>query len=87
MQYVTATGKPKHWSNIADGGGKDQLCPMVKPSFWARLSLLVFFSILVFGSPMGGAVPTQSVQRGVTQVADWLPEPCIYATNQKQKLP
>jgi hypothetical protein len=43
MQYVTATGKLKHWSNIADGGGKDQLCPMVKPSFWARLSLLVFF--------------------------------------------
>ena len=44
MQYVTASGKSKHWSNIADGGGKDQLCPMVKPSFWARLSLLVFFS-------------------------------------------
>jgi hypothetical protein len=72
MQYVTASGKPKHWSNIADGGGKDQLCPMVKPSFWARLSLFVFrFWCRVAD---GGSVPTQLVQSVVSQVADWLPE-------------
>jgi hypothetical protein len=72
MQYVTASGKPKHWSNIADGGGKDQLCPMVKPSFWARLSLLVFrFWCRVAD---GGSLPTQLVQSVVSQVGDWLPE-------------
>jgi hypothetical protein len=46
----------------------------------AEFACFFYFDFGV-GSPMGGAVPTQPVQRVVTQVADWLPEH-MYICNQ-----